>query len=48
VPTLAVAVLLVVSGATAREGAVAGVAVLLGLLLLRLARPRDGGAAPAA
>ena len=39
-PTLAVAVVLVVSGATAREGLVAAGAVVLGLGLLRLARPR--------
>jgi len=39
-PTLAVAVLLVVTGATAREGLVAAGAVLLGLGLLRLAKPR--------
>jgi len=47
VPTLAVAVALVASGATAREGLVAAGAVLLGLGLLRLARPR-ASAAPAA
>jgi hypothetical protein len=41
-PTLAVAAVLVVSGATAREGLVAAVAVFLGLGLLRLARPRVG------
>jgi basic amino acid/polyamine antiporter, APA family len=40
VPTLAVAAALVVSGATAREAFVAAGAVLLGLGLLRLARPR--------
>jgi amino acid transporter len=45
-PTLAVAVALVVSGATAREGAVAAVAVLLGLVLLRVARPRSGRNVP--
>ena len=39
-PTLAVAVVLVVSGATPREGLVAAGAVVLGLGLLRLARPR--------
>jgi len=42
-PTLAVAVVLVVSGATAREGLVAAGAVVLGLGLLRLARPRRAG-----
>jgi len=45
VPTLAVAVVLVVAGATAREGLVAAVAVVLGIGLLRLARPRAGRAA---
>jgi hypothetical protein len=45
VPTLAVAAALVVSGATAREGLVAAGAVVLGLGLLRLARPRTGRAA---
>ena len=40
-PTLAVAVVLVVSGATAREGLVAAGAVVVGLGLLRLARPRQ-------
>jgi amino acid transporter len=40
VPTLAVAAALVVAGATAREALVAAGAVLLGLGLLRLARPR--------
>jgi APA family basic amino acid/polyamine antiporter len=45
VPTLAVAAALVVTGATAREGLVAAGAVLLGLGLLRLARPRTGRAA---
>ncbi len=39
-PTIAVALLLVVFGATVREGAVALAVVVLGLLLLRLARPR--------
>jgi APA family basic amino acid/polyamine antiporter len=43
-PTLAVAVVLVVSGATAREGLVAAIAAVLGLGLLRLARPRLEGA----
>jgi amino acid transporter len=47
VPTLAVALVLVGMGATAREGIVAGVAFLLGLALLRLSRRRDR-AAPAA
>lgn len=40
-PTLAVAVVLVVAGATAREGLVAAGAFVLGLGLLRLARPRQ-------
>jgi len=40
VPTLAVAVALVVSGATAREALVAAGTMALGLGLLRLARPR--------
>lgn len=40
-PTLAVAVVLVVSGATTREGLVAAGAFVLGLGLLRLARPRQ-------
>ena len=48
VPTLVVASALVVSGATAREGLVAAGAVLLGLGLLRLAKPRTERAAPAA
>ena len=48
VPTLAVAAVLVVSGATAREGLVAAGAVVLGLGLLRLARPRAGRATPPA
>jgi APA family basic amino acid/polyamine antiporter len=39
-PTLAVALVLVAAGATAREGLVAAVALLLGLGLLRAARPR--------
>jgi amino acid transporter len=47
-PTLAVAVVLVVSGATAREGLVAVIAVVAGLGLLRLARPRVRAAAPPA
>jgi basic amino acid/polyamine antiporter, APA family len=41
VPTLAVAAVLVVSGATAREGLVAAAALVLGLLLMRVARPRQ-------
>jgi APA family basic amino acid/polyamine antiporter len=45
VPTLAVAAALVAYGATAREGLVAAVAVVLGLGLLRLARPRAESAA---
>jgi len=45
VPTLAVAAALAVSGATAHEGLVAAGAVVLGLGLLRLARPRTGRAA---
>jgi basic amino acid/polyamine antiporter, APA family len=40
IPTLAVAAVLVASGATAREALVAGGAVVLGLGLMRLARPR--------
>jgi len=40
VPTLAVAAVLVASGATAREALVAAGAVLLGVGLLRLSRPR--------
>jgi APA family basic amino acid/polyamine antiporter len=49
IPTLAVAAVLVVTGASAREGLVAAVAVVLGLGLLRLARPRDAaGTRPAA
>jgi hypothetical protein len=40
VPTLAVAAVLVAAGATAREAFVAGGAVLLGVALLRLSRPR--------
>jgi amino acid transporter len=40
VPTLAVAAILVASGATAREGLVAAGALLLGLGLMRLARTR--------
>ena len=40
VPTLAVAAVLVASGATAREAVVAAGAVLLGVGLLRLSRPR--------
>jgi amino acid transporter len=39
-PTLAVAVVLVAAGATAREALVAAGAVLLGFALLRLSRPR--------
>jgi amino acid transporter len=45
IPTLVVAAALVVSGATAREGLVAAGALLAGLLLLRLARPRAASAA---
>jgi APA family basic amino acid/polyamine antiporter len=41
-PTLAVALVLVVFGATLREGAVALATVVLGLLLLRLARRHRG------
>ena len=41
VPTLAVALVLVATGATAREGLVAGVACLLGLGLMRVSRRRD-------
>jgi len=41
IPTLAVALLLVGTGATAREGLVAGVACLLGLGLLRASRRRE-------
>ncbi len=40
VPTLAVAAVLVASGATAREALVAAGAVLVGVVLLRLSRPR--------
>ena len=40
VPTLAVAAVLVAAGATAREAFVAAGAVLLGVALLRLSRPR--------
>jgi amino acid transporter len=43
-PTLAVVLVLVGTGATAREGLVAGVAFLLGLGLLRLSRRRDAAA----
>jgi len=45
-PTLAVAAILVVSGATAREGLVAAGAILLGLGLLRLSRPRRLSSVP--
>jgi len=45
-PTLAVAVALVVAGATAREGLVAAGAVVLGLGLMRLATPRPAPPAP--
>jgi amino acid transporter len=41
IPTLAVAAVLVASGATAREGLVAAAAVVLGLVLMRVARPRE-------
>ena len=41
-PTLAVALVLVVFGATLREGAVAVATIVLGLLLLRLARRHRG------
>jgi amino acid transporter len=47
-PTLAVAVALVAFGATAREALVALAAVLVGLGLLRAARPRAAGRSPAA
>ncbi len=47
VPTLAVALVLVATGATAREGLVAGVACLLGLGLMRVSRRRDAAAARA-
>jgi amino acid transporter len=47
-PTLAVAATLVAAGATAREGLVASVAFVLGLGLLRLARPRSGPQGPPA
>jgi amino acid transporter len=46
-PTLAVAIVLVGAGATAREGLVAAVAVLLGLGLLRASRPRGAAGAAA-
>ena len=48
IPTLAVAAALVASGATVREGLVAAGAVVLGFLLLRLARPRSRGEEPPA
>jgi len=44
VPTLAVAAVLVASGATGREALVAGAAVVLGIGLLRLSRPRPAAA----
>jgi amino acid transporter len=47
-PTLAVAGALVVTGATVREALVAAGAVVLGFVLLRVARPRPRGAEPAA
>jgi APA family basic amino acid/polyamine antiporter len=40
IPTLAIAAILVASGATAREALVAAAAVVLGLGLMRIARPR--------
>jgi amino acid transporter len=40
IPTLAVAAVLVASGATVREALVAAGAIVLGFALLRLARPR--------
>jgi APA family basic amino acid/polyamine antiporter len=46
VPTLAVAAALVVSAASAREGLVAAGAIVLGLGLLRIARPRSSHPAP--
>jgi amino acid transporter len=46
IPTLAVAAVLVASGATVREALVAAGAVLLGFGLLRLARPRAGASSP--
>jgi amino acid transporter len=39
-PTLAVAIALVAAGATAREALVASVAIVIGLALLRVSRPR--------
>jgi APA family basic amino acid/polyamine antiporter len=45
IPTLAVALVLVAAGATAREGLVAGVACLLGLGLLSVSRRRETPAA---
>jgi basic amino acid/polyamine antiporter, APA family len=47
VPTLAVATALVASGATSLEGLVAAAALVLGLVLLRVARPRSRAARPA-
>jgi amino acid transporter len=46
IPTLAVAAALVVSGATVREGLGAAVAVVLGIVLLCVARPRPPGGEP--
>jgi basic amino acid/polyamine antiporter, APA family len=45
-PTIAVALVLVVAGATAQEGVVALAVVVLGLLLLRLARRRGAPGRP--
>jgi APA family basic amino acid/polyamine antiporter len=47
-PTLAVTLALVGAGATAREGLVGAVALVLGLGLLRLSRPRAASATPGA
>jgi amino acid transporter len=46
VPTIAVALVLVVAGATAREGIVALAVVVLGLLLLQLTQRRDAPGRP--
>jgi amino acid transporter len=46
VPTLAVAAVLVASGATGREALVAAAAIVLGLVLMRVARPREALARP--
>jgi hypothetical protein len=43
-PTLAVAAVLVASGATALEAVVAAAAIVIGIVLLRVARPRPRGA----